>query len=218
MEKSFKTINERATAEITEKKSRFIANVCPVNTEEEALSFIAEIKKQHYNARHNCFAYIINEKIPIIRFSDDGEPSGTAGKPILDILTNEGLKNVVIVITRYFGGTLLGTGGLIRAYGKSAKEGIIAGKIVEIESYYSICITCNYNLSGKIQYEIENSSHILFNIDYTDIVKFNVYTKEDEKDNFEKHIINISNDQATVLTGEIVMLKLIDGKVCFTDN
>lgn len=213
MKKSFKTINIKATAEIIEKKSKFIANVCPVNSEEEAIAFIAEIKKQHYNARHNCFAYIINGQIPIMRFSDDGEPSGTAGKPILDVLINEGLENVVIVVTRYFGGILLGTGGLVRAYGKSAKEGVIAGKIVEIDLYSTIYISCDYSISGKIQYEIENSNFILFNTEYTDKVKFTVYVNENEKENFKNHIINISNNQAVVLISETIMLKLIDGKI-----
>lgn len=214
MKKSFKTINIRATSEIIEKKSRFISNVCPVNSEEEAISFISEIKKQHYNARHNCFAYIINGQIPIMRFSDDGEPSGTAGKPILDVLINEGLENVVVVVTRYFGGILLGTGGLVRAYGKSAKEGIINGKIVEIDLYSTIYISCDYSISGKIQYEIENSNFILFNTEYTDTVKFTVYVNEIEKENFKKHIINISNNQAIISIDKSIMLKLIDGKVC----
>lgn len=213
MKKSFKTINIKATSEIIEKKSRFIANVCPVNNEEEAISFISEIKKQHYNARHNCFAYIINGQIPIMRFSDDGEPSGTAGKPILDVLINEGIENVVIVVTRYFGGILLGTGGLVRAYGKSAKEGVIAGKIVEIDLYSTVYISCDYSISGKIQYEIENSNFILFNTEYTDKVKFTVYVNENEKENFKNHIINISNNQAVVLISETIMLKLIDGKI-----
>lgn len=214
MKKYFKTINERATAEIVEKKSRFIANVSPISTEEEAISFISEIKKQHYNARHNCFAYIIGGQVPIIRFSDDGEPSGTAGKPILDVLIGEKLENVIVVVTRYFGGTLLGTGGLVRAYGKSAKEAILASKIVEMDLYATLYISCDYSLSGKIQYEIENSSFILFNIDYTDIVKFTVYVNEREKLNFQNHIINISNNKANVLIDKTILLKLIDGKVC----
>ena len=144
MKNSYKTINQQAQAEIVEKKSRFIANVLPVSSEEEAINFINKIKKQYYDARHNCFAYIIGGNIPIIRFSDDGEPSGTAGKPILDVLLGENLENVVIVVTRYFGGTLLGTGGLVRAYGKSAKEGILLGKIVEMDTYTKFFISVDY--------------------------------------------------------------------------
>ena len=211
--KNFKTINEKATIEIIEKKSRFICNVSPVETEEQAINFISEIKKQYHNARHNCFAYVISGQIPIIRFSDDGEPSGTAGKPILDVITGEKLENIVVVVTRYFGGILLGTGGLVRAYGKSAKEGVLAGKIVEMDLYSTIEICCDYSTSGKIQYEIENNNYILNNIDYTELVKFTVYVKENEKENFQKHIINISNNKANVFIGETVFLKLIDGKV-----
>ena len=213
MKKSFKTVNEKATAEIIEKKSRFIANVSPVNTEEEALKFIAEIKKQHYNARHNCFAYVINNTPPIIKFSDDKEPSGTAGKPILDVLINEKLENVVVVVTRYFGGILLGTGGLVRAYGKSAKAGVVSSKIVEMDLFTKIIICCNYQNSGKIKYEIENSEFLLADVEYTDIVKFIVYVKEQKVENFEKYIIDISNNEATISICETSMLKLIDDKI-----
>ncbi len=211
--KNFRTINEKATAEIIEKKSKFICNVSPIENEEDAINFIAKIKKEHYNARHNCFAYVVAGKIPTIRFSDDGEPSGTGGKPILDMITGERLENIVVVVTRYFGGILLGTGGLVRAYGKSAKEGILAGKIVEMDLYSTIEISCDYSISGKIQYEIETNNYILKNIEYTDVVKFIVYAKEDEKQSFEKKIINISNNTASIYIGETVFLKLLDGKV-----
>ncbi len=213
MKKSFKTINQRAEAEIIEKKSRFIANVLPVYSEEEALNFIAGIKKQHYNARHNCFAYVIAKDIPIIRFSDDGEPSGTAGKPILDVLLGEEIENAVIVVTRYFGGTLLGTGGLVRAYGKAAKEGILAAKIVEMDTYIKIFISVDYSLIGKIQYEITNNGHILIDTEYTDLVKFSVYIKSELVEQFIKNIINLTNNVAKIEQENEYFLKVIDGKV-----
>lgn len=213
MKKSFKTINERATAEIIEKKSRFIANVLPVDTEEEAVSFISSIKKQYYDARHNCFAYIIGKDIPIIRFSDDGEPSGTAGKPILDVLQGEGLENVVVVVTRYFGGTLLGTGGLVRAYGKAAKEGIIEGKIVEMDRYREVFINVDYSLVGKIQYEITNNNYILIDTKYTDTVEFSLYIKCDIVEEVIKNIINLTNNTAKINKGDENFLKIIDGQV-----
>lgn len=213
MKKSFKTINQRAEAEIVEKKSRFIANVLPVSSEEEALNFIAGIKKQHYNARHNCFAYVISKDIPIIRFSDDGEPSGTAGKPILDVLLGEEIENAVIVVTRYFGGTLLGTGGLVRAYGKAAKEGILAAKIVEMDTYIKIFISVDYSLIGKIQYEITNNGHILIDTDYTDLVKFSVYIKSEFVEQFVKNIINLTNNVAKIEQENEYFLKVIDGQV-----
>ncbi|WP_317366421.1 YigZ family protein [uncultured Tyzzerella sp.] len=213
MKKSFNTINQRAEAEIVEKKSRFIANVLPISSEQEAISFISEIKKQHYNARHNCFAYIIGGDIPIIRFSDDGEPNGTAGKPILDVLLGEKIENAIIVVTRYFGGTLLGTGGLVRAYGKSAKEGLMAGKIVQMDTYTKIFVVVDYSLIGKIQYEISTSEHILIDTEYTDLVKFSVYIKNELLDQFIENIINITNNSATITKENEYFLKLIDGKV-----
>ncbi|WP_250277968.1 YigZ family protein [[Clostridium] colinum] len=213
MKKCFKTINERGNAEIIEKKSRFIANVLPISTEEEAINFISSIKKQYYDARHNCFAYIIGGDIPIMRFSDDGEPSGTAGKPILDVLLGEKIENAVVVITRYFGGTLLGTGGLVRAYGKATKEGILAAKIVEMDSYSQIFISVDYSLIGKIQYEIANKGHILIDTEYTDNVKFSVYVKSDVADDFIKNIINLTNNNVNIEKVGEKFLKLIEGQV-----
>lgn len=214
MEKSFKTINERATAEIVEKKSRFIANVLPVSSEKEAINFISLIKKQFYDARHNCFAYIIKNNVPIIRFSDDGEPSGTAGKPILDILLGEKLENVVVIVTRYFGGTLLGTGGLVRAYGKAAKEGILSAKIIEMNSYNKVTLVSDYFISGKIQYEITKNNYILIDTKYSDVVTFEIYIKSDLLDEFEKHIINLTNNSIKISKNEnSEFLKIIDGKI-----
>ena len=213
MKKSFKTIDKHSEIEIIEKKSRFIANVFPVSNEEEALNFISTIKKTYYNARHNCFAYVIGGDIPIIRFSDDGEPSGTAGKPILDVLLGEKIENALIIVTRYFGGTLLGTGGLVRAYGKAAKEGILAAKIVEMDIYNKIIISIDYSFIGKIQYEISNNGHILIDTEYLELVKFTVYVKRNLADDFIKNIINLTNNIANILKGEECFLKLIDGQV-----
>ncbi len=213
MQKSYKTINEQGQAEVIEKKSRFIANVLPVSSEQEAIDFINKIKKQYYDARHNCFAYVIGGNIPIMRFSDDGEPSGTAGKPILDVLLGEQLENIVVVVTRYFGGTLLGTGGLVRAYGKCAKEGILAGKIVEMDSYTKLFINVDYMLIGKIQYEITNSEHILVDTEYTDLVKFIVYVKNELVEDFIKNIINITNNNVEIEKENKYFLKVIDGQV-----
>lgn len=211
--KNFKTVNKIANAEIIEKKSKFISNVSPVETEEQAINFINQIKKQHYNAKHNCFAYVIAGQIPIIRFSDDKEPSGTAGKPILDVILGEKLENIVVVVTRYFGGILLGTGGLVRAYGKSAKEGILAAQIIEMDLYSNVSIICDYSISSKIQYELETNSYIINDIEYTDKVTFKVYIKETQKEIFQKNIVNISNNNAKIFIGENIYLKLLNGKV-----
>lgn len=207
MENNFKTVNKHTEVEIIEKKSRFIANVFPINSEKEALELINKIKKTHYNARHNCFAYVINEKIPIIRFSDDGEPSGTGGKPILDLILNENIKNILVVVTRYFGGILLGTGGLIRAYGKSAKEGILKAEIIEIGLYSTIYLTVEYSILGKVEYNIQKAGYVIFDTEYSDFVKFTVYVDFLEKENFINEITEITNNTCNFQVGENIMLK-----------
>ena len=145
-------VSKGGEGEITEKKSRFIAHVLPVESEEEALLQIENIKKKYWDARHNCFAFIMGKNNEIQRFSDDGEPQGTAGKPILEVLMGENLRNTLIVVTRYFGGTLLGTGGLVRAYGLSSKEGLKNSVIKEVCPGVNFSVTTDYNSIGKIKY------------------------------------------------------------------
>lgn len=171
MLKEYSTILEDGIDEIVEKKSRFIGYVCHVETEEEALSFVNEIKKKHYDARHNCYAYAIGEEQPLLRFSDDGEPGGTAGKPILEVITGNGLCNVCIVVTRYFGGVLLGTGGLVRAYTDAAKACIAATKIVRKRLMVPMTLTTNYTDLGKIQYILGNEGIEVRDSEYgTDVI------------------------------------------------
>ncbi|MBR5731956.1 MAG: YigZ family protein [Lachnospiraceae bacterium] len=148
----YKTIRQEATGEITEKKSRFIATLRPVETEEEALAFIAEMKKKYWDARHNCSAYIIGADKPVERCSDDGEPSRTAGMPMLEVLKGAGLKNICAVVTRYFGGVLLGTGGLVRAYQAATSEGIKNSAIQSCKYLNRIKLTLDYTAYGKVQY------------------------------------------------------------------
>ena len=139
-------------AEIVEKKSRFIATVSPVHSQEEALSFIAALKKKYWDATHNCFAYVIGEQGREARCSDDGEPQGTAGRPMLDVLLGEDVYDICVVVTRYFGGTLLGTGGLVRAYSRSVQEGLAASTILQTQMGYRLSIRTDYTGLGKIQY------------------------------------------------------------------
>ena len=148
----YKTIQQEATGEITEKKSRFIATLRPVSSEEEALAFIAEMKKKYWDARHNCSAYIISTDKPLERCSDDGEPSRTAGMPMLEVLKGSGLSNVCAVVTRYFGGILLGTGGLVRAYQAATAEGIKNSVILTCKYLNRIKLTLDYTAYGKVQY------------------------------------------------------------------
>ena len=194
----YKTILNEGMAEIVEKKSRFIANVCPVKTEEEARIFIEEIKKKYWNARHNVFAYQIGERNEIQRFSDDGEPQGTAGMPVLTVISGEDIKNCCIVVTRYFGGTLLGTGGLVRAYGKSAKEALLNAGIAEINTFIKYSIVTEYAMQGKIQYEIMQGEYIIKDTVFTDKVEFIVLVDEEKAEKFESCITDISSGKAKI--------------------
>ena len=149
MIEEYRTVLEKGESEIVEKKSRFLAAAAHIDTEEEALAFIEEIRKKHYNATHNCYAYVLGENFELQRFSDDGEPGGTAGKPILDVLTGEDIHDSVIVVTRYFGGTLLGTGGLVRAYSGAAKEGLLASAIITRKRGIKLKIRTEYTGLGE---------------------------------------------------------------------
>ena len=148
----YKTVLEGGTGEIVEKKSRFIATVRPVKNEEEALAFLEEMRKKYWDARHNCYAYSIGKNREFTRCSDDGEPSGTAGRPMLDVILGEDIYNVAVVVTRYFGGVLLGTGGLVRAYSKAVQEGLAGSLVIEKKKGISLKVTTDYTGIGKIQY------------------------------------------------------------------
>ena len=167
---NYKIVHRGGQGEIVEKKSRFIATVCPVMSEEEAISFIEKTKKKYWDARHNCHAFVIGERNEVSRCSDDGEPSGTAGKPMLDVLLGAGVHNVCVVVTRYFGGTLLGTGGLVRAYSKAVQEGLANSVVIEKILSSRMEIYTDYNGIGKIQYIIGKSPAITVKTEYTDRV------------------------------------------------
>jgi len=194
----YKTVYKKGNAEIVEKKSKFIANVLPINSEEEAIEFIEKIKKEHRDAKHNVFVYKLYNNVEIIRYSDDSEPSGTAGIPIVNILKTQELYNIVIVVTRYFGGILLGTGGLARAYTKAAKEGILNANIIEKKLYKIYNINIDYNSVGKIQYYLNNNHHFINNIDYSEKVIINVCIYISECDKFIKEINDLLNGLADI--------------------
>ena len=151
MEEKYKILYQGGQGELTEKKSRFIATTRPVETEEEAAAFVEEMKKKYWDARHNCYAYVIGDRGQTARCSDDGEPAQTAGRPILDVLLGAGVRNACVVVTRYFGGVLLGTGGLVRAYSGAAQEGLKASTVVEKCLGRKLLITTDYNGIGKLQ-------------------------------------------------------------------
>ena len=158
--------------EIVEKKSRFIGQIAPVETEEEAYAFIERIRKKHYDARHNCFAFSVGESMPTLRFSDYGEPQGTAGKPMLEIIQNSGIHNLCVVVTRYFGGTLLGTGGLVRAYTQATKAALDNCTTKLMQRLIPVEIRTNYTDMGKVQYILNTNEIHISDTVYADDVLF----------------------------------------------
>lgn len=181
MIKEYKTIQVGGSSEVIEKKSRFIANTEGIESEQAALFFIERMKKQHWNARHHCFAYVIGERDEVQRYSDDGEPSTTAGKPILEVLKGAELHNAIIVVTRYFGGTLLGTGGLVRAYSSAAKEGLLESEIVIKQWGFKVAIIVDYFEMNKIQYILRQREIPVLDTLYTEVVTMEVVLPSEEK-------------------------------------
>ncbi len=177
----FYTIDSFATAEIIEKKSRFIANAYNVESKEEAEEKIKQIKKKYYDAKHNCFAFsIIEENNVILKSSDDAEPSGTAGEPILNVIKKNNLKNILIVVTRYFGGILLGTGGLTRAYSNAASSVIEKCNIIKEEKGLEAIIELDYSENDKFKYYCEKNNIRITNIEYNENIKYNIELNDEE--------------------------------------
>ena len=209
-----KIIYKNGTDEIVEKKSRFIANVCKVESEEQAVDIINNMKKKFWDARHNCYAYIIGNNNEVQKFSDDGEPSGTAGKPIMDIILSEKIHNCLIVVTRYFGGTLLGTGGLIRAYQEATKKGIAQSEVIDAIEGVSAYIDTDYNNMGKIQYICAEQNVLIEDIEYTDKVHIKLLIPKEYYMQFV-HIITdrFSGNVEVIENGEQKYSKMASGEV-----
>ncbi|MEI3607480.1 YigZ family protein [Pseudogracilibacillus sp. SE30717A] len=193
------TVKQAGSHEIIIQKSRFIGYVQRVNTEENAVSFIQEIKKKHYNATHNCSAYIIGDHDQIQKANDDGEPSGTAGIPMLEVLRRLNLKNTAVVVTRYFGGIKLGAGGLIRAYSSTTSETIKHIGIVKGQLMQGISLTVSYPLLGRVENSLHQSPHILDEINYLENVELVVYVHIDYIETFKSEMINLTNNQVRIL-------------------
>lgn len=213
MIKSYKTIHEYGHDEIIIEKSTFIGYAKPVDTEDEAIEFIKEIKKKHKDARHNVWAYTIGMNMETQRYSDDGEPQGTAGIPTLEVIKKEDLRNVAVVVTRYFGGIKLGAGGLVRAYTKGAKIGLNSSKIIEKVLYKDIRIKIDYNQLGKVQNEIINMGYFINDTLYEDKVVFMVYSKIDEVDELKEKIIEITSATAEISEKEEFYLSEYNGEI-----
>jgi uncharacterized YigZ family protein len=204
---SYYTVKGHGENEITIERSRFIAHVARVETEEAAQEFIAKIKKQHWDATHNCSAYMIGENNLIQKANDDGEPSGTAGVPMLEVLKKRDLKDTVVVVTRYFGGIKLGAGGLIRAYGKATSEGLNATGVVERKLMRIIKTKIDYTWLGKVENEVRSSHYQLKEIHYLDAVEVEVYVEEAAKENFVDWMTELTNGQGEISEGDVEYLE-----------
>lgn len=194
----YQVVEQGGIGEIEEKKSRFIANVSPAETEEEALAFIEAMRKKYWDARHNCYAYVLGGRGELVRFSDDGEPSGTAGKPILEVLLGMEVRNLVVVVTRYFGGTLLGTGGLVRAYTQAAQAGMAASVIRTMRYGTLLSITTDYNGIGRIQYLLGMRKIMIEEPAYTDVVTLKVKVPYEEEEALRKEITEATAGKAQI--------------------
>ena len=194
----YKIVYQNGTGEIVEKKSRFIANVYKVETEDEVSSYINAAKKKYWDARHNCYAFVIGENNEIQRSSDDGEPSGTAGKPIMEVLMGNEVHNCLIIVTRYFGGTLLGTGGLIRAYQQAAKVGLENSTIIEKQAGTRLRLTTDYNGLGKIQHIAEQKGFYIAETEYTDVVAITMVIPDEYTQDFADKVTEITAGKALI--------------------
>lgn len=204
---SYYTVKRYGENEIVIEKSRFIAHIARATTEEEAQEFIQTIKKKHWNATHNCSAYLIGKNDQIQKANDDGEPSGTAGVPILEVLKKRHLKDTVVVVTRYFGGIKLGAGGLIRAYGKATSEGINATGVVERRLMKVMHTKVDYTWLGKIENELRSSIYNVKEIHYLDTVEIETFVEEIQTDTFTEWMIELTNGQCEVREGEMLYLE-----------
>ncbi len=210
------TLHTGGTGEYEEKKSRFIATVEPVSSEEEAAAFIASVKKQYWDARHNCSAYVIGERGEKTKCSDDGEPSGTAGRPMLDVLTGSGVTNACVVVTRYFGGTLLGTGGLVRAYSSAVKEALRNCSLIRKVSGSLITIECDYTEFGKAEHMCSRKGYPLTDITYEENVRASAVVEDAGA--FIRDITDVTSGRANIYDPVPVFFAVTDGKIMIMDR
>lgn len=196
------TIKDETSAQFEEKKSIFIGHVKRVYNEDDAKEFISKIRGEHKEARHNVYAYVIGENMGIQRYSDDGEPQGTGGLPVLDVIKKNEITDVVLVVTRYFGGILLGKGGLVRAYSKGAALAVSEGGIVEKVKGTIIDIVIEYDMLGKVQYLFEQNLWHIENTDYTDKVKLNMYCPSDILELLQNGVMETTNGKCEIIVGD----------------
>lgn len=212
-----RTVYQGGVGEIVEKKSRFIATVRLVESEEEALEVLEAARKKYWDATHNCFAYVIGERRETVRCSDDGEPSGTAGRPMLDVLLGEEITNVIVIVTRYFGGTLLGTGGLVRAYSKAVQEGLANSRIIDKKYGVRMEIQSDYNGIGKIQYLLAEDKVPVLDTEYTDKVTMQVLLPKGQVEQMKAKITEGTNGRARMREVEELYFAVLDGEILYKD-
>ena len=210
---NYKTVYRGGTAEIVEKKSRFIAHSAHVESEEEALAFIEQIKKQYWDARHNCHAFSVGVTNETARCSDDGEPAQTAGKPMLDVLMGQQLKNTVVVVTRYFGGTLLGTGGLVRAYSAAVQEGLKESLIIEKFLCRRVRMSMDYTMLGKMQYLAAKLNLMILDTLYTEGVEMQLLGPDTQYAAFIKEVTEASNGKVVPESEGLCYGADVEGKI-----
>ena len=206
-ERNMIIIKEGGEGFYEEKKSRFLAKVFIADSEEQVIKYLESIRKKYWDARHNCYAYVLGEHNEITRCSDDGEPAGTAGKPILEVLLGTGVHNCLIVVTRYFGGTLLGTGGLVRAYTQAAKDAVNNSLLAELVPGVKYFITTDYNGAGKIQYTLSGKGVQIINTEYAENVKFEVALPKEKEQEFRTLITATTNRKAPLITDRETMIE-----------
>lgn len=213
LQEGYKIVYKGGEGEIVEKKSRFIATVRPVETEEEAVAFINEMKKKYWDARHNCSAFVLGERQEITRCSDDEEPAQTAGRPMLDVLLKEGIHNAAVVVTRYFGGVLLGTGGLVRAYQKATQEGLAASQIIEKKDGILLEVGTDYNGIGKLQYLFGQENIHIVDSEYGADVMMQVLVPIEKKTDLEKKITEQTSGNARISWGDEIEFAIVEKNV-----
>ncbi|MCI5741592.1 MAG: YigZ family protein [Lachnospiraceae bacterium] len=209
-ENAYRIVYEGGEGEIIEKKSRFIATVRPIETEEEAIEFIAKMKKKYWDARHNCYAYVAGKNQELQRCSDDGEPNGTAGRPMLDVLLREEIHDAVVVVTRYFGGTLLGTGGLVRAYQKATQEGLANSVVIEKQQGELLKVQASYQEVGKLQYVLGQNGIPIIDSVYAQDVELHGVVPKEQTAKIEKELLEATNGKARIIWEEAVEYALVD--------
>ncbi len=200
--KTYKVVTKEGTGEIVEKKSRFIGGSYIVESVEDAEKKIAEVSKKYWDARHNCYAYVIGKNSENTRCSDNGEPSGTAGKPILEVITGAGLTNTLVIVTRYFGGVLLGTGGLVRAYTQAAQAAIAASETGEMVYARQLTIEVAYNMINNVKYFLEQNKISISDPRYTENVQYDICVKEEDKEKITEGLIQKCEGKITITEGD----------------